>query len=391
METAPAKRRFFLPVMNNPTAFSTAAGFRGPLGFSMRDSTMIKPDFQCRALRGCIATAFVTFAVAAITPALAGSNQLVTFDVPGAGTATGQGTYAAAINGKSVITGHYVDGGGVSHGFIGSATGTISTFDAPDAGTDPTEGTTPTAINAAGVVAGYYTTNKQHGFVRASDGTIQEFDIGLGNDTTPVAINNKGVVTGSAALSGFVRTPNGNITQFSAPSAATTSPHAINSAGTVAGSYYTGDNNQHGFFRTKDGSITVFDVPGGFDSTYADGINQSGDITGYAYNNAAYVGFVRKASDGSFTIFYNIDVCQVNRVFPVAINADGSVTGSCLDGNFVQHGFVRAPDGTIKSFSVPNANGGTTPTAIAANGKTVGYSNDVNFVAHGFRLNPGKP
>jgi hypothetical protein len=351
---------------------------------------MRKLDFQGRTVRGCIATAFVTFAVAAIAPAQAGPNTLVTFDVPGAGTASGQGTYATSISGPSLMTGYYVDSSNVSHGFIGTATGTISTFDAPDAGTGTYEGTSPRAINASGVVAGYYTTNKQHGFVRLSDGTIQEFDIGVGQDTTPAAINNKGIVTGQANLSGFVRTPNGNITQFAVPGAISTNPLAINSKGTIAGIYFLGDNTRHGFFRTRDGTITTFDVPGGFDNTYADGINAAGDITGYAYNNAAYVGFVRKASDGTFTIFYNIDVCQVNHVFPVAINVDGSVTGSCLDENFVQHGFVRGPDGTIKSFSVPNANGGTTPTAIAANGKTVGYSNDVNFVAHGFRLNAGR-
>ncbi|HTT99150.1 MAG TPA: hypothetical protein VMF58_13960 [Rhizomicrobium sp.] len=348
---------------------------------------MRKQDFQRRVLRGCIATAFATFAAAAITPAQAGPNTLVTFDAPGSGNL---GTYPMAINGKSVITGYYSDANHVNHGFVGTATGSITTFDAPDATTNGYDGTVASAINASGVITGHYTNNKQHGFVRESGGTIDEFDIGLGNDTIPTAINNKGVVTGSAASSGFVRAPNGNITQFSAPSAVTTSPHAINSAGTVAGSYYTSDNNQHGFFRTKDGTITTFNVPGGFDSTYADGINQSGDITGYAYNNAAYVGFVRKAMDGTFTIFFNIDGCKVNDVFPAAINADGTVTGVCFDGNSVQHGFVRAPDGTIKSFSVPNANGGTTPTAIAANGKTVGYANDVNFVAHGFRLNAGK-
>lgn len=351
---------------------------------------MRKLDFHRSTLRCGIAAACVILSVTAVE---AGSNQIVTFDAPGAGTTTGEGTYPTAINGKSVITGNYTDSNHVSHGIIGTATGAMTTFDAPDAGTDPDEGTHPTAINASGVVAGYYVSSKAHGFVRLSDGTFEEFDVGLGQDTMPTAINNKGIATGSAGLGAFVRKPNGNMSLFSVPGASTTSPHAINAAGTVAGSYYLSDNTQHGFFRTSGGTITTFDVPGGFDRTYADGINSAGDITGYAVTGGispAYVGFVRKASDGSFSIFYNITGCQVNYVFPSAINFDGTVVGSCLDENFVQHGFVRLSDGSITPFSAPNSPGGTSPSAIAANGKTVGYANDVNFVAHGFRLNAGK-
>lgn len=355
---------------------------------------MRKPDFQIHTLRNSVAAACVTIAAAAITSAQAGPNKLITFDAPGAGTASGQGTYPTSINGASLVTGYVVDSSSVSHGFIGTATGTLTTFDAPDAGTSANEGTTPMAINALGVVTGYYTTDKEHGFVRTSGGTIQEFDIGLGQNTTPVAINNKGVIAGMVSGNGFVRMPNGNITQFSVSGASSTSPHAINVKGTIAGSYYTSDNNQHGFFRTKDGTITTFDVPGGFDSTYADGINNAGDITGYAWTsglNPAYVGFVRKGSDGSTSIFYNIPGCKVNYVFPSAINLDGTVVGYCDDENFVSQGFSRAADGTVTMFSAPNFPGGTSPSAIAANGKSVGYSDDVNFAAHGFRLNAGKP
>jgi len=352
---------------------------------------MRKPDFYSRALSGGIAVACMTLAVAT---AQAGPNQLITFDVPGAGTASGQGTYPMSISGASLITGKYVDSSNVSHGFIGTATGTITTFDSPGAGTGSGEGTTATAINKTGEVTGYYTTTKNHGFVRHSDGTFQFFDISLGTDTTPTAINSRGVVTGSGGGSGgFVRLANGSLIPFSVSGATTTSPHAINTTGTVAGSYYAGDNTQHGFFRTRDGTITTFDVPGGFASTYADGINNAGDITGYAVTGGitpAYVGFVRKASDGSISIFYNIAGCQVNYVFPSAINFDGTVVGTCLDENFVQRGFIRSPDGTVSSFSAPNSPGGTSPNAIAANGKTVGYANDVNFVAHGFRLNAGR-
>jgi hypothetical protein len=351
---------------------------------------MRKVDFHRRALRGGIAVACLTLTVAA---AQAGPNQLITFDVPGAGTASGQGTYPSSISGASLITGKYVDSSNVSHGFIGTATGTITTFDSPGAGTGAYEGTTPTAINKSGEVAGYYTTTKNHGFVRDSDGTFHFFDISLGTDTTPTAINSRGVVTGSGGGSGgFVRLANGSLIPFSVSGAASTLPQAINTAGTVAGYYFAGDNTRHGFFRARNGAITTFDVPGGFENTNASGINNAGDITGYAVTGGitpAYVGYVRKASDGSFSIFYNIAGCQVNYVFPSAINFDGTVVGTCLDENYIQRGFIRHSDGTVTSFAAPNSASGTNPNAIAANGKTVGFASDVNSVAHGFRLNAG--
>jgi hypothetical protein len=350
---------------------------------------MRKHHLHLKTLRYGIAAACIACCAALPTVAQA-SGKIVTFDAPGAGTALGAGTYPIAINGKSVITGRSTDDNHVSRGFIGTATGAISAFDAPDAGTDPYEGTYPTAINGSGVVTGYYVDTKSHGFVRLNDGTFEEFDAGSGQDTTPVSINNKGFVTGTAGLSAFLRKPNGDITLFSVAGATATGPHAINAAGTVAGTYYLSDNTTHGFFRTAGGVTTTFDVPGGFDNTYVDGINSAGDITGYAYNNVAYVGFVRKGSDGTFSIFYNIDGCQVNRVFPVGINFDGTVVGQCYDDSYNYRGFIRHADGSIASFSVPNSPGGTYAIAISANGKAIGYADDAAFVAHGFRLNAGK-
>ena len=46
-------------------------------------------------------------------PGYAQGSRVSTFDVPGAGTASGQGTFPAGINLLGVISGYYIDAGNV--------------------------------------------------------------------------------------------------------------------------------------------------------------------------------------------------------------------------------------------------------------------------------------
>jgi hypothetical protein len=99
-------------------------------------------------------------------------GAFTTFDVLGAGTGDGQGTFAPAfgfgINPKGTITGDYVDARNVVHGFVRAPDGTITTFDAPGAGTGAGQGTTANSNNPEGAITGYYidASNVIHGFVR---------------------------------------------------------------------------------------------------------------------------------------------------------------------------------------------------------------------------------
>ena len=86
-------------------------------------------------------TAITLSAALAIPPLLAAQDsqdrnqsKFVTFDVPGAGTGSGQGTFAGTINPAGVVAGAYSDASGVNHGFLRSPDGVITTFDAPGAG-----------------------------------------------------------------------------------------------------------------------------------------------------------------------------------------------------------------------------------------------------------------
>ena len=68
-------------------------------------------------------------------------GTFATFDVPGAGTGAGEGTYSYAISQRGDITGYYIDSADVSHGFLRDKNGVITTFDVPGSGTGPGQGT----------------------------------------------------------------------------------------------------------------------------------------------------------------------------------------------------------------------------------------------------------
>jgi hypothetical protein len=101
---------------------------------------------------------------------------MTTFDVPGAGTGAGQGTQVADISAAGAIAGSYIDGSGVSRGYLRAHDGTITTFDAPGAGSGPGQGTFP-GNNGPGGVPGWYidANGVMHGFLwtpRAADGFV---------------------------------------------------------------------------------------------------------------------------------------------------------------------------------------------------------------------------
>jgi hypothetical protein len=343
---------------------------------------MRKFDFHTPSFRNSIVGVLLAFTASG---AQAGS-PFVTFDAPGASTQAGYGTFPAAINGKNVITGQYIDSSVVYHGFIGIASGTLTTFDAPGAGTSSNQGTVPTAINLSGTVTGNYIDNHSHGFVRMGDGSFETFSVGT--DTNPVGINDRGVVVGRADSIGFLRRVTGLIKTFSVAGATGTLPSAINNNGVIAGYYYDSSNLTHGFIRAHEGTMTTFDVPGGFDHVTVTGINSAGDVVGTANNNSAYLAFVRK-HDGSFAVF-NPSGCP--EAFGAGISFDGTVVGNCyINGEFFYYGFTRKPDGTMTTYSAPGAGAfGNFPMSVAADGKSIGYFTDSGDVYHGYRLNPGK-
>jgi len=141
---------------------------------------------------------------------------IITFNAPGAGTGSGQGTFPLAINPAGTITGFYADASNVYHGFLRAPDGTITAFEAPGAGTF--QGTLAYSINPGGAITGLYVdaSNVDHGFLRARDGTFTTFDApgagtGPGQGTIPLDNNPADAITGvyidaSGLYHGFLQT-----------------------------------------------------------------------------------------------------------------------------------------------------------------------------------------
>ena len=139
----------------------------------------------------------------AALPSGARKDRFTIFNVPGAGTGSGQGTYPAGINATGVMTGFYEDASNVLHGWVRAVDGSIITFDAAGAGTGAFQGTDPYDVNASGEITGIVddASNDRHGFVRAEDGTVTAFDApgagtGAHQGTMPRAINASGQIVG---------------------------------------------------------------------------------------------------------------------------------------------------------------------------------------------------
>ena len=150
-------------------------------------------------------------------------GKLKTFDVPGAGTGSSQGTgcpgCAVGLNQFGAIGGIYSDANSVNHGFLRSPDGKITTFDAPGAGTGIYQGTgcpsdCPVSLNDWGAITGVYIDANYvfHGYLRSPEGKIATVDPLGSTGTVPSSINDFGIITGdyldaNNVYHSFVRTP----------------------------------------------------------------------------------------------------------------------------------------------------------------------------------------
>ena len=246
-------------------------------------------------------------------------------------------TIPYGMNDQGVITGFYYLSDHSSHGFVRSAEGTITTPALP-AGAFGSE---LAGVNNAGIAAGAYAdASGSHGatyniaagaWTALPDiaGVAANLPVGITNGnlilgetvkgfsaggqpvgdrgyfyngsgyaffdapgvdtnfagTVPEDINESGVVAGFASLtgrggrdSGFLRDPAGNFTFLDYPGADSTFLEGINNSGVVAGSYDIGSVS-HSFIWSSGNGFTNFDVPFGF-NTELWGIDNKGNLVG---------------------------------------------------------------------------------------------------------------
>lgn len=327
----------------------------------------------------------------AASPALAGA--IISFDAPGATATTPQ-----AVNASGVVAGYYVDESDHYHSFIRAVDGTFTTFDEPQATKHKEHGTFAQSINSKGAVVGYYNRKGMHllaGFLRTPDGKFKSFaatDVGL---TFARSVNARGVIAGddtdaTGFYHGFVRAADGTITNFDAPGAGTsgavgygTFVSVINTLGAVAGSDLDSGGVEHGFVRNPDGTFATFDAPGADTSsghgTWVESMNDDGAVAGYYSDSSnVYHAFVR-AADGMFVTF-DAPGARGGTV-ATAIDSKGSAAGVFSARGGIAKGFVRTAGGSFKTFIVNYQ-------SIAVSGINNSRTVTGNSNSHGFVGNP---
>jgi hypothetical protein len=357
------------------------------------------------------------------------AQTITTFEAPGAGSLSGQGTEAITINPVGATAGFYADSSNVAHAFLcvsGCASShNFTALEAPDAGTsdngsgclaaDSCQGTYAFAINPFGVITGFYndSNNTGHGFVIAPPYTsftvLNDPDAGQGSGLGTFAedINLGGEIAGSyidanGVSHGFVTAPPyTDFTSFDPTgSVATFLPAAVglNVEGSVTGLWVDSNGVFHGFVRAAKGTITSYNVTGGGtgsgQGTTTSGINDLGVIMGpYIDSNGVEHGYVRSPF-GEVTTF-NVAGAGTGSgqgTVPEGNNLWGEIIGNYIDASGVNHGFVRSPSGAITTFDAPGAGTaagqGTIPFTPNLFGVITGEIIDSNGVLHGFLRTP---
>lgn len=296
-------------------------------------------------------------------------GKITSFDAPGAGLGAGldQGTVAYSINDAGVIAGELQDPGNVFHAFIRFANGSYVTFDAPGAGSAPFLGTQALDINAQGETAGtfYDASGLAHGFIRSRNGMVTPFEApdaspaGLGTTVCQeTCLGASGGITGwyfdaNDVVHGYVRASNGSIREFDAPKAGSaafegTFPSSIDAQGLITGYVVDSNNIAHGFIRTPNGHVSEFDAPGAAqvngEGTTSFAINAVGAVTGDAYDaNNVMHGF-----ESLLGYSLSFDAPDAGKgsgqgTRPSTNNVEGAVAGWYIDANGSNHGFVWLP------------------------------------------------
>jgi hypothetical protein len=267
---------------------------------------------RCLLTCGFVLFARLEFASASVFYSLGYELQggnFTAFSYPGAITTSAQG-----INNSGDIAGYYFDGT-ASHGFIMSG-GTFTSFDLPGF-------YNVTGINDADrVVGNSYDGSNYHGFVK-DGGTITSIDFPGAISTTVTGINHSGLIVGSywngSRMNGFTDS-GGTFTSLSYGGFSTFAD-GVNNVGDVMGTFDT-----HGFIQNST-SFTSFDFP---NSGYQpSGINDADQIVGSFRSFTAIDDFHGFLKDGNTYTTIDFPVTQqfLTGTFAFGINDEGEIVG----------------------------------------------------------------
>ena len=191
-------------------------------------------------------------------------------------------TQVVGVNNSGVTDGFYVDGNGVTHGFIDKH-GNFSIVDARNTAFNQLLG-----INDKHQEVGYSSTDPtgmtmQRAFIVESNGKIEHLHLPSNVNSQATGINDEGTVVGflqptSSTSEGFIQ-EDGHTHLLNVPGSTFTQALGINNLGEVVGDYVDANGNTNGFIFDN-GKYTTADVPGATQTTI-NGINDFGNIVGF--------------------------------------------------------------------------------------------------------------
>jgi probable HAF family extracellular repeat protein len=234
----------------------------------------------------------------------------------------------------------------------------------------------PIGINSSGQVVGYsnYNSSYYHGFLYSS-GTMTDLGTWGGHYSDAYDINDSGQIVGSSTYLG----DSGHACLWAAgtttdlgmlPGDAGSMATAINASGQVVGVSNKGTTYRAFLYSGN----TMTDISHGYGYSFAQDINNSGQIVGSVGASQFDASYAFLLNGGTMT--------NLGRGAAMAINATGQVVG--YDGNY--HAF-RYSNGTMTSLGALGGNS-SIPEDINASGQIVGYS-AVGTTVHAFLYENG--
>lgn len=248
-------------------------------------------------------------------------------------------------------------------------------------------------INNSGTIAGYFGSGEKghpnRGYVvrppyaqgnftnENFPGAAQTQVVGINNngDTVGFWVDGKGANHGLYALKGHgLKTADFPTTDNAKPMV--DQLLAVNDHDVAVGFYTDSKGNNHGFADDiAHRHFRAINVPGDSNVTTA-GINNEGDVAGFADNGAGATEGYLLRSDHKV---YRLNVPGASATMAFGLNDGDEVVGAYTDGtgdNATTHGFIWSPGFGFMNIDDPNGVGATTLNGVNDRGTIVGFYTD---------------
>ena len=320
------------------------------------------------------------------------------------GTLGGDASYAYDVNNSDQVVGYAQDAAGAERGFVfadANGNGIADAGEMKDLGVLPGDtGSRAFGINDFGQVVGASTAAGPAAepidrAVRFSDSGPA--DLGLGEGSSAFAINKSGSVVGGATFAGrylaFVRTAAGQVTPFADNPAYTFSEaRGVNDTGQIVG-YASGGVGDVGFLREPDGTTAVVGFPQpALVYSYAWDLNAAGQVAGEGVDSAGRYSAFRRDPEGTVTAIGTLDTYASSEA--AGINAAGEVVGRAVSESASRQRAILFSGGVLYDLNdlIPSDSGWRLTDARAINdrGSIVGFGTTPSGQTHAFLLTRGQ-